>query len=303
MILEIKLIKRNEINITKWDSCIAHSVNGMVYAYSWYLDIVSENWCALVGDDYRAVFPLPYNTKYGISYVYQPFFTQQLGLFSIDPISQNLIANFLDAIPDNFKFIAINLNTYIKVNYPQAKLQRRTTHHLDLIEPYPTISSRYSGNTKRNISRAVAFGVSVAQSITANELIKLKKQNNPANLQSKHINTIKQLIAQSIAKGVGEMYGAYNSRNELCAGALFLKSNGKVVYLLASSTEEGKGQRAMFALVDHYISKNSEHNLVLDFEGSNIDSIARFYRGFGATACEYNHITINRLPWFLKIFK
>lgn len=301
--MKITLINRNEIDTEKWDRCIANSVNGMVYGYSWYLDIVAENWCGLVGDDYQAIFPLPFNTKYGISYVYQPFFTQQLGLFSIAPISQTLVSDFLDAIPDNFRFIAINLNTYVKVNYGSAKLVPRVTYHLDLIGTYSTISSRYSSNTKRNISRAVAYDISVVRGLTALQLVELKKANAVSPLSQKHYKILTQLITQSVGNGVGELYGAYNVHNELCAGALFLKSNGKVIYLLASSTDEGKEHRAMFSLVDKYINQNSESNLVLDFEGSNIDSIARFYAGFGASPCEYNHIVINRLPWFLKLFK
>lgn len=275
----------------------------MVYGYSWYLDIVAENWCGLIGDDYQAVFPLPFNTKYGIRYVYQPFFTQQLGLFSIAPISLSLVHDFLDAIPDQFRFIDINLNTYVKVKYSSAKLIPKITYHLDLIEPYFTISGRYASNTKRNISKAVAYNISVVRGLTALQLVELKKANAMAPLRQKHYNILTQLITQSVGNGVGELYGAYNAHNELSAGALFLKSNGKVIYLLASSTDEGREHRAMFSLVDKFINQNSESNLVLDFEGSNIDSIARFYAGFGASPCEYNHIVINRLPWFLKLFK
>jgi len=301
--LNITFLNRDEIDITKWDACIARSVNGMVYGYSWYLDVVCESWSALVDDEYRTIFPLPHKTKYGVDYIYQPFFTQQLGLFSMDVICQDLVNAFLDAIPKSFKFIAINLNTFIKPHYPTGRIKPRVTYHLDLIEPYLTISSRYSTNTKRNISRAVANNISVIKGLTPAQLIELKKQNNSVNLKPTHFNTLKNLISQSIGKGVGELYGAYNSQNELCAGALFIKTNGKVIYLLASSTPEGKKQRAMFRLIDYYINQNSESNLVLDFEGSNIDSVARFYANFGASPCKYNHIEINRLPWLLKIFK
>jgi hypothetical protein len=65
-------------------NAIARSFNGIVYAYSWYLDIVSPGWDALVKDDYKSVMPLTWRKKYGIKYLYQPFFTQQLGVFSSD---------------------------------------------------------------------------------------------------------------------------------------------------------------------------------------------------------------------------
>ena len=179
----------------------------------------------------------------------------------------------------------------------------RTTYHLDLIEPFETITSRYSSNTKRNVSKAVAYNISVVKGLSALQIIELKKGNMTVPLKQKHFDILTQLITQSVGNGVGELYGAYTARNELCAGVLFLKTNGKVIYLLASSTDEGREQRAMFGLVDHFIKQNSESHLVLDFEGSNIESVARFYAGFGASPCEYNHVVINRLPWYLKLFR
>jgi hypothetical protein len=278
-------------------------VNGIVYAYAWYLDIVAEKWDALVGDDYMAVFPLVHNCKFGIDYIYQPYFTQQLGLFSVGPISHNLLTEFLDAIPQKFRYISIQLNTFLKVSYPSAKVTPRVTYHLDLIEPYTAISKRYNTNTKRNISRAVANSINVMKGLSAFQILELKRSNMVTPLRQKHFLILTRLITQSLGNGTGQLYGAYTARNELCAGVLFLKSNGKAIYLLASSTNEGREQRAMFALIDHFINQNSESHLILDFEGSNIESVAKFYAGFGATPCEYSQLTINRRPWFLKLFR
>jgi hypothetical protein len=47
----IKYLRQDEINVDKWDQCISHSVNGMIYAFSWYLDIVNNRWEALVEGD------------------------------------------------------------------------------------------------------------------------------------------------------------------------------------------------------------------------------------------------------------
>jgi hypothetical protein len=301
--VKISYVKRNDINTSKWDGCINRSVNGIVYAFSWYLDIVCDDWDALIADDYSAVFPLPYKTKYGIKYIYQPFFTQQLGVFSTWSISNDLVNQFLNAIPDDFRLIALNLNTFIKVDYPKAKVLPRVTYHLDLIEPYSALVARYSTNNKRNIFKAIAYNITVVKGLSAFSLIELKKQNAKVPLKQSHYDVLTKLITQSVGNGVGELYGAYTDKNELCAGALFLKSNGKVIYLLASTNQEGKDTRAMFALVDFFINQNSESPLVLDFEGSNIESIARFYAGFGASPCEYSHMVINRLPWYLKLFK
>jgi hypothetical protein len=80
----INYLKHTEIDKALWDECIAQSVNRRVYAFSWYLDIVCPGWDALVGDNYMHVFPLTHRRKWGVGYLYQPFFAQQLGLFSRD---------------------------------------------------------------------------------------------------------------------------------------------------------------------------------------------------------------------------
>lgn len=301
--MKIAYVKHKDIDKAKWDACITQSVNGIVYAYSWYLDIMADRWDALIGDDYKAVFPLTFKTKFCISYLYQPYFTQQLGLFSSGPVGGGVVERFLDAIPSKFRFISINLNTFLKFQYPKAQVTPLVTHHLDLIEPYITISSRYTTNTKRSVSKAVAYDVTVKKGIRAQDLIALKKENLIVPLNQKHFDSLLQLIMRSVSLGIGEVYGAYDSSGVLCAGALFIKSNGKVIFLLASSTTKGRENRAMFALVDRFIDQNAETQLVLDFEGSNVESVARFYKGFGATPIMYNHLEINRLPWFLRFLK
>ncbi len=301
--MKIRYLKRKDIDTAKWDNCIARSVNGIVYAFSWYLDIMAKRWDALIGDDYRAVFPLTYNTKYGIRYVYQPSFTQQLGLFSTTRANNALLSAFLDAIPKHFRLIDIKLNTHLNVDYPPANIITRVTYHLDLTEPYDLLSSRYSKNHRRNLSKAAASGITVVKGISTQELLELKKNNMVVPLRRKHLDILNKLINSSIDNGTGELYGVYTAENKLCAGALFLCSNAKAIYLLASISDEGRNTRAMFALLDNYIKSNSGSDIILDFEGSNIESVARFYAGFGASPCEYSHIVINRLPWFIKLFR
>ena len=93
-------LKHNQIDIAKWDECIDHSTNRMVYARSWFLDIVCTGWEALVAADYETVMPLTTGNKYGINYLYQPFFTQQLGIFSKKETDQKLEEEFLISIPE-----------------------------------------------------------------------------------------------------------------------------------------------------------------------------------------------------------
>ena len=87
----IQYLKNKEIDFKKYDACIEAAINSRIYAYSWYLNIVADNWDALVLNDYEAVMPLPWRQKYFIKYIYPPAWTQQLGVFSSAEVNETLM--------------------------------------------------------------------------------------------------------------------------------------------------------------------------------------------------------------------
>jgi hypothetical protein len=303
--MEIEYKKQKEINIKKWDICISMSINGIVYAYSWYLDIVSPGWDALIYGDYETVMPLTHNSKYSINYLYQPFFTQQLGIFSSNKIDDTLIQAFLNAIPLKYKFIEINLNKYNKLeNLNGFVIRKNTTYELDLIDNYENIFRKYNKNNIRNIRKAIQNKITIAKNLSVNEVFDLiQGSNKMSGLKKTHTNLLHQLIAKALYYKAGHLYGAYNDKNTLCAVGFFVYANNKACFILSVTNDEGKKQGAMFLLIDEFIKDFSNRNIILDFEGSNIDSIARFYKGFGANPFNYSSIRTNRLPFPFKLLK
>ena len=150
----IKYLKHSGIDKSKWDETVSRSVNGIIYARSWYLDIVSPGWDALVEDDYTAVFPLTHNRKFGVRYLYQPFFTQQLGLFTRDHLTEKLVNEFLQSIPHKFRFAEIHLNSMNKVDPGCYSVEYRINLELDLIDTYENLRRNYDQNAKRNLKKA-----------------------------------------------------------------------------------------------------------------------------------------------------
>lgn len=299
--MTIKYVSRNEIDPQKWDECIAKSVNGIAYAYSWYLDIVAGEWDALMSENYRAVFPIIKNRRYGIDYIYQPNFAKQLGLFTHEAINTHLVNSFIDAIPSRYMYINLWLNTFTRTEYPKANISTLSTYQLDLIEPYPIISARYSQSTKNSIAKAIANGITVVKGVSAFQILEMKEKLSPNRFSKNQLKILTQIITTSVGMGAGQIYGAYTLRNELCAAIFVITTNKKAIYLLGSVNEEGRATNALHALFDYFIHQNSEKQLVLDFETTqNSDSI-RFYLGFGAKACTYQKVTIKKLPWFLTL--
>ena len=96
--MQIKHLQHKDIDYARWDECITQSHNQLTYAHSWYLDIVSPNWEALVTENYEYIMPLPVKRKYGIPYLVQPIFVQQLGVFSKHDIPKHIIELFIKQI-------------------------------------------------------------------------------------------------------------------------------------------------------------------------------------------------------------
>jgi hypothetical protein len=299
----IRYITYNEIDKHKWDECIHHAVNGIVYAYSWYLDIVSPSWDALVENDYERVFPLTKNKKSGISYLFQPFFTQQLGIFSTTKLNAEITENFISKIPHKFKFAEINLNTFNKIEPAKFQVFPNLTHELDLIPTYDLIYRNYSENTRRNIKLALNSELIISQNTKAEQVIELFKNNKGKDIETlkeKEYLLLKKLISVCLYKKIAHISGVYTKEANLCAGAIFIESNNKVIFLFSATDNEARSNGAMSFLIDSFIKYNSQRNLTLDFEGSNDPNLARFYRSFGAKECVYFQYKKDELPWILS---
>ena len=56
--MNIAYLSNKNIDKQKWDRCIDMASNGLIYAYSFYLDAMSKHWDALILNDYEIVMPL-----------------------------------------------------------------------------------------------------------------------------------------------------------------------------------------------------------------------------------------------------
>ena len=307
----IKFLLHNEIDKAKWDDCIGHSVNNLIYAYSWYLDIVCPGWNALIEDDHRSVMPLTAGKKYGIDYLYPPYFAQQLGVFSREKLSKEKVEEFLKAIPSHYKFLEVHLNTqntFDTGRYHNSGFQtkKNTNLELDLHTSYESLYKKFSEDTKRNIKKSEKHTLALKKNIPPDEIISIFRKNTGkkiTNLTDKNYRTLLNLIHACLKKGYGETYGAFTKENKLCAGVIWLIKNDRAVFLFSATNAEAKKNGGMFFLIDQFIQQHAGKEMILDFEGSNLPGLARFYKGFGSKETVYLQIRKNNLPKLVRWLK
>ncbi len=287
--MNITYLKHKDIDLKLWDACIGRSVNQLIYAESWYLNLVCpEGWDALILEDYQAVMPLPLKSKLGLSYIQQPIWTQQLGVFSIADITEELVLKFIKSVPKKFKFISSNLN-YNNV-CDSLPLISKTNLILGLNSSYDQIKSSYSSNTKRNINKAAKNDVQLNfKSDNVNLFIDFIKSTLENPLPENDITILNHIIKESLDSDNGFLVTA-TQNNKVTAACFILKSDNRLIYRVARSNKEGKESKAMFLIVDELIKKYSNSNYSLDFEGSEIKGIARFYQSFGAEEEPYFYL-------------
>ncbi|MBU3928245.1 MAG: hypothetical protein KKB74_10605 [Bacteroidetes bacterium] len=295
---KIRYLKNEEINKKKWDACITHAFNGNTYAYSWYLDIIHPNWSALVEEEYVRVMPLPVKQKYGVTYCYQPYFAQQLGVFSVSVLTPDIVTGFISKIPDFIKVIDMNLNSFSNPDSKKYTVDLSNNYMLDLIQEYPRLSAKYRSNTKRNLKTAEKSKLTLMKGVGHEEIITLFRNHRGRGMtkwRDEHYQTLSRLMYTAIYQGQGVTYGVYSERNELISGAFFLNNKQKLVFLFSGTNAEGRSSSALTFLIDSVIKEYSPGKMILDFEGSNNVNLARFYAGFDAKLTHYYRLKLNRL--------
>lgn len=299
----ITYLHHRNIDFDLWDKCISEAANSRLYAGSWYLDRTAVDWDAMVWGDYEYVMPLPVRRRLGISYIYQPLFCQQLGIFPPPP--PEVAREFFIALQQRFRYMEIQLNAS---NLPPRDMKgmefsARKNFLLPVGADYQIIEAGYSTNTRRNIGKAMDSHLNFSAGIPMEAFLEFKQNNQQAKLPGDAMQKLKSIIAYCLYKGIGEIAGVYSPGNNLCAAVFFCKWHERVIYLNAVSNDEGKQARAMFYLIDRFIRSVAGEDYAIDFEGSMIPGVARFFEGFGAAPEVYYQAKYNSLPAILNLLK
>lgn len=300
----IQYLGNNKIDKSKWDKCLERAGNGLIYGHSFYLDQMAKHWDALVLNDYEAVMPLTWNKKYGIYYLYQPFLCAQLGIFG-EQVTLEMCEAFLKSVPPKFRYWDIYLNHKNLFTVKEFSAHSRNNFVLSLNRSYEDIYAAYSENIHRNIKKANQHGCVVQKDIPVEQVIELAVQQmkNHSGHQRHDFEGFKNIYHLLYAEQKSITYGVFSSSRELLSSCVFFFSNNRAYYILVGNHPNGRTTGASHALVDDFIKDHANQNMVLDFEGSDIEGLATFYAGFGASNEPYRAIRLNKLPWYLKWLK
>ncbi|MBV9960872.1 MAG: GNAT family N-acetyltransferase [Parafilimonas sp.] len=297
--MHLQLLPSFQIDKEKWNDCLANSASPLIYSSASYLDQMTDNWDGIVGDDYDVIMPVPWRKKAGIKYCYDVPFIQQLGVFG-KSVQQQDIEICIKLLTRAYKYGDYPLN--FMNNYGIGKSSNN--YMLSLASNYRSTSSFYSDNLKVNLAKAEKHSfkyvdasaeeaISIFQNLYAGKFLHVTK--------NVYLNFYKLCTAKAKENNLIVRKATLNE--DVMAINLLLKDKFRLYNLMPSTTAEGKKISAGHFLLDNIIKEFSQTGLILDFEGSDIKGIERFYKSFGAINQPYYKIHFNRLPLLLRLFK
>jgi effector-binding domain-containing protein len=221
-------------------------------------------------------------------------FCQQLGAFGSNiNVSTH---HFLSAIPKRFLRVRLQLNPYFdQTNEVESiqtkpagiiassrKLTTKTNMTIQLSQPLD-----YNKDCKKNLHRLAELPIEYKiNAISIREAIdtyrKAWGKQNP-EIEDEHY----QLFANACTDKLSFTVTAHHQKEgDLLGAAIFLitpeNTKRSLHYVCAGPTEAGKSIGVMHGIIDFILNRYKGENMLFDFEGSSIASVASFYKKFGA---------------------
>ena len=300
--ISIQILDAVDIDEERWNNCVQAHDNGLVYSYTNYLNLMCDDWKAIIAGNYEALMPVPLRKKMGISYTYQVPFIQQLGIIGNNEHAQLLFNSGTDDL--SYGDYVLNFKNQIQV---EAGMSMKTCTNLllPLIHGYSNIRKSYQPDLVHNLKKAAKSNptYSNAEIAEAIDAFQTYYSNRSANYTAIAFEQFKSFCFSPGKQVEVICRKVIDSDQQLLAIALFLKDNKRIYNMMNTTTERGRVVAANHFLLDAVIQEYASSDLLFDFEGSDIPGIQHFYKNFGAVQQNYQAIHINKLPLPLRWLK
>lgn len=279
----LQYIPHSDIDLQRYNDCVSNSLEPIVYAESWFLDIVTQkDWGILVYNNYEAVMPIPY-TRMKRSFwkksLVQPYFAQQLGLISKVPIAKEIHLEFLNELK-KLEPLVYHLNHLQTSILSNLGLKTRKNYVLDLNKPYEELYYGFSTSKRQGVKKGKQNNLKVSN-IAVDEFISFQAKHMPLKESAQILKKKKQLFEYCLKHDLGEIY-AVKKEEEVISVAFFTKYRNRFYYSQSAASEMGRKLFATDFILNYIIEKHANTPTILDFEGSEITGVGKFMERFGA---------------------
>ncbi|MCB0638250.1 MAG: hypothetical protein KDC54_16590, partial [Lewinella sp.] len=289
--MDIKLLPREEIDKTKWNSCVHYATNGSIFGYLWYLDATARHWDGLVQGDYEAVMPLPYvRSGWRGEALRQPALIRNLGVYSIHSPAQERINAFWAAIPAQYRRIQLSMDAFSAPVEGDWKVEEVHNYYLPLLGKYEALRQRYSPSRLAELDKAADTDFFSTTSIKPEQLAEQYRAAY-ASVSHDEFHGLQRIMYNVLHRGWGFATSVIDRDQNLLAADFFIYSHGRVMSLAPVQTPAGAAVGALAHLYDAVIRNHAGKPQALDFNTHRLSPT--FAKGFGAVAYTYHQVGID----------
>jgi hypothetical protein len=300
------------MDIGLYNSTCNEIINSVPLFYTpMWLDVVHgqgqwQGYVLTIDNEVKAIFPVCVKYKYGFKAIIMPPLTPYLSMWMVnqkDYGSYNAyLTVFLARLP---RTILNSLSAYFIYDLKEAwlkssyELSEKNTY-IFANQKYEDIVKYYSPTIKRGINRN-AKKIEITEQVSVDDLytmiehtfaVKGKKAPVSRNLLVSIKNNFPLHSAILSASYEGNI-----------VASIMVVNDAKCSYYLLSGRSKDAPNGAVTSLIDCAIKKAMDQGRNFDFEGSSIESIAMFFKSFGAQHYKYIHAIKYANKWIKWIAK
>lgn len=273
-----QIIPAARINRERWQQMLSE---GQVYEIAGdaeLLDILHPSWEALIYGDYEAALVVPVRRKV-IRYAYNPLFVRQCGVYGPKAGDPAVVKSLLEFLHRRIPLIRIVLQLQVSPeNLPGTFAPR--TYQAAVIS-----ALTYTENTSRDLKKATKAGLTI-KNIPVQDMVAVYCayiSNKMEEAGEEEYRMLEKGYSYLVTKGWGRSVAAVDGNGTICAVGMFSFFDGTITYLNGAVTDTGKNLGASKFLIDRVVHEEAGSFTQIDFGGSNIEGVARFYRSMGGT--------------------
>lgn len=287
----IRYVFDSYIDKQKWDACINNSINGLVYAYSWYLDSCVEKWDALILGNYEAVMPLPLIRRQGKWKIQSMKALAQLGIFSDMLPDEATTTLFLNELSKRYTRWELPFNSMNPLRISGHESTIKYTYSKDLI---------YSSAVHKRMAGCVDSqddNMSVNKGAQPEVILNFVLRVYGNNISSAEILALRRMIAFSNRYGFGTAYSVYSATNNNIGLGYLIRFRNRLYLLFCISDKNTDKQNVLQKILNKIYADFENQDYVLECNACSNESFQHLLvkNGFSATSYAFFQ---KRRKWF-----
>lgn len=279
----------------------------------WWLDVTAGtgNWGVVEvkqNDEVQASMPWVLKpNRMGLKILSQPLLTQTLGPWIAEPSEKtkyatrlarekDLMEALIDQLPKYHVFsqnFAPEITNWLPFHWRGFEQSTRYTYRLNLSRGVDILWQDFQDKIRSDIRKAEKKGVSVESTDDVDAFLSVNEKSflRQGLMLPYERDYVRRLYSACLANHAGKIFLAKGTDGRVHAGNLIVWNQHCAYYLMGGGDPELRNSGATSLAMWHAIQFASRVSRIFDFEGSMIEPVERFFRGFGAVQTPYFSLT------------